>query len=384
MSGRGLRGGSSLADSAQASLAPYLVTRLVTLAALESARLVSRQLHGEGALALRARGATHAGLLSWDAAWYVRIASEGYRLAGHQSLRFFPLYPLCVRALSTLGMSDSAAALVLANVAGFAALVLLHSLVAAESLGRSTASRTVWLLSVWPASFVLMMGYAESLFLVVSVAAFSCWRRRWWLAAVLPAFCAGLCRPVGFLLALPALYEGAAWLRARGGRLRLSPVVSIVLSVAAAPAGTATYLGWSAATGRGFATPLSEQLTASRRGGVADPFVTLFHDGIDFVHGHHLGTAIHAPVALLLVALVLYALVRLPASYGLYGLASVAVSLAAPNLNSLERYALASFPLAVAGALVLERRPLERTALSLLAAGLALAAMLAFLGLYVP
>jgi hypothetical protein len=54
------------------------------------------------------------------------------------------------------------------------------------------------------------------------------------------------------------------------------------------------------------------------------------------------------------------------------------------NLDSFERYALSAFPLSIAAALLLTQSQVERLVLTLLSAGLAGYAVLAFLNLSVP
>jgi hypothetical protein len=382
----GTRRGVAVTESVRASVLPFCVSRAIVLAALGIARFLVDQLGPSlrSATGAKAIGTSHSGLLSWDAAWYLRIAEVGYGGAGKQALRFFPLFPLLGRLVGSLpGISYGTALIVLANVFGFGALVLLHALVSRESLGHETAERSIWILSLWPAAFVLVMGYAESLLLCLSIAAFLCWRTgRWWWSIV-PAYFAGLCRPVGVLLALPALVEAVSWWRSSGHR-SLGSASSRLLAIAAAPAGMVTYLAWSAATHGSFFEPLSEQTSRLHRGGISDPIATLLHDTSDLVHGHHLGTALHAPFAALFVILTIYLFFRLPAAYGLYAAATMAVALTAPNLDSLERYGLACFPLAIAAGCLTERPMVQRVVLSGMGALLAAYALLAFLGLYVP
>jgi hypothetical protein len=378
--------GVAVTESARAAILPFLVSRAIVLGALGTARFLVDELRPSAATAAGARalGASHSGLLSWDASWYLRIAEVGYGSSGKQALRFFPLFPILGRAVGMLPLvSDRAALVLLANVFGLIALVLLHALVSRESLGRSTPERTVWLLSLWPAAFVLVMGYAESLLLCLSIAAFLCWRTgRWWWS-VIPALLAGLCRPVGMLLALPALVEAIAWWRSDGQR-SLGPVASRLLAIVAAPAGAVAYLAWVAATTGSFTEPLTEQTSRVHRGGIADPVTTLLHDAKDLVHGQHLGTALHAPFMVVFLVLTVYIFFRLPASYGWYAAATMAVAITAPNLDSLERYGLACFPLAIAAGCLTERTLALRLVLSGMGALLAVFSLLAFLGLYVP
>ncbi|MET0762178.1 MAG: mannosyltransferase family protein, partial [Thermoleophilaceae bacterium] len=84
-------------------------------------------------------------LARWDAAWYLRIADSGYGDSAPRAA-FFPLYPLLVRSLATLGGGSEAALLLASYVVAFAAFVaaltLLYRLVALE-LGRRLAAPTL-------------------------------------------------------------------------------------------------------------------------------------------------------------------------------------------------------------------------------------------------
>ena len=224
------------------------------------------------------------------------------------------------------------------------------------------------------------MGYADSLLLVTSLLAFIGLRqRRYWLA-ISAAFVAGLCRPVGILLAVPAAIElGANWYSlSRRGR------AAGVATVLAAPVGAACYLGWIQDVYGDFLLPFREQVSVSHRGWVSDPFVTLARDADDLVHGAHLGVAEHGLWALLFVLLALYLLRRLPTSYGWYAVALLAVVLTASNLSSLERYGLGCFPFVIAGAMLTRGAINYRLVLCLSGLLLATFAILAFIGVYVP
>ena len=88
-----------------------------------------------------ARGAAHAGLLSWDASWYERIAAYGYGRLGHEALRFFPLLPLLARAFGALpGTTPGISLIMVANLAALAALAVLYHLVMFE-LGDEACAR---------------------------------------------------------------------------------------------------------------------------------------------------------------------------------------------------------------------------------------------------
>jgi len=361
-----------------AVLPQWAVARVIVLGALGLAHLVVDRAHPTAATAFR----VHQGLLGWDAGWYESIAQFGYRQ--EQSLRFFPLFPLAGRALSVLpGVSAGVALVVLANLSALVATALLRVLVLKESGDRGWADRSVWLLSVAPPAFVLVMGYAEGLLLALCVGCFvvirsarSPWAWGW--AAVLGA-AAGLTRPLGVLLVLPVAIEAARRWRSAGNGERVASAVAVVGPVA----GGGAFLAWSAAAkGDGWA-PLRVQTQAGHHGGLSDPFRTLVHDASGVVH-HHFGTALHVPWVILVVALLVVCWRRLPASYGAFATAVALVAVTGTNLDSFERYALSAFPLVMAAASLTSRPRVERCVVVLAAAGMAGYAVMAFLNLSVP
>jgi hypothetical protein len=182
------------------------------------------------------------------------------------------------------------------------------------------------------------------------------------------------------LLIIPAAIEVSASWRSLPVRERIIGVGVVF----AAPAGAAAYLGWAQEVVGSFLLPLREQLSRSRQGTVTDPFVTFARDARDLLHGTHLGTAEHAFWAVLLVLLAAFIIARLPAGYGWYTVAVLAVVLTASNLESLERYGLGCFPFVIAAAMLTKGRKTYRVVIGLSGSLLLAYAMLAFLGKYVP
>jgi hypothetical protein len=359
------------------AVVPWVLARVVVLGALAVAHELATR--GRPSAAVVAR--VHEGLLGWDAGWYEAIARHGYAGSGHESLRFFPLLPAAARALALVpGIDVGAALVILANGCALGATVALAVLVRRESGDESLARRAAWLLCLAPPAFTLVMGYAEATLLLLAAGVFLALRgRRWWWAAGL-GLAAGLTRPTGVLLAVPALIEALRGLGAASGRERLGR-----LSAVAAPVlGAGAFLGWVGWRYHDALAPLRIQEGAAHRGGFADPFTTLAHDLSFLVHGRHLGEALHLPWALLAVALTVVALRRFPASYGALGAAVVVVALTGSNLDGFERYALSAFPLAMAGASLCRDALVERAVYALAAAGLAGYAVLAFTNLYTP
>jgi hypothetical protein len=372
-------------ESLRESLLPYAVARVVVLGALGLAHFVVDRTHPASA---SAAARVHAGLLGWDAGWYESIARVGYAALGPQSLRFFPAVPLLTHALAWLpGLGDGPALVLLANAAALAATALLYLLTKRETGDPATARRAIWILSLLPAAFVLVMGYAEAVFLVFAIGCFLALRkgtgpegsRPHFAVAGALAFGAALTRPIGVLLALAVVAELVRWWPRLGRAERLTGVAA----VAAPFVGLVAFLAWAKHTVNDWWAPFRVQLQTSHHGGLSDPFSTLYHDATGVLH-HHVGTSLHVPWVLLALALLIVCWRRLPAPYTLFAAAVLATAVAGANLDSFERYALGAFPLSVAAAVLLTGPRLERTVLTLLAAGLAGYSLLAFLNLYVP
>ncbi len=370
---------SIFADLGLASV-PWLISRALVLAALGAARHLTDHLgvaHRPVAL--------HQGLLGWDAAFYGDIARGGYTAVSHgavttEGFRFFPLLPLAGRAVGLLPFVDArGGVVVVANLSALVGAALLIRLITFETGDRALAQRSAAVLLLAPHAFVFVMGYADSLMFALAIAFFLCLRRQHWWWAVAVGFAAGLCRPVGVILVLPALVEAASGLR-RGHRFRPAPLLAVV----APAAGLATYLWWVRGRTGDFFLALRLQNARNLRGGTVSPFTSVDHAFHELFSGDRIGYGLHAITAVVIVVLVVVVARRLPLSYTVYSAASVLVALCARNLDSLERYSLATFPLVVAAAVLLRRPTWERTAMLLLAGGLVAAAMLAFTGALVP
>jgi hypothetical protein len=374
-----------LPESLREALLPFVVARIVVVGALGLAHFIVDRTHpSTPGVASR----VHAGLLGWDAGWYETIARQGYGQLGRQSLRFFPAVPLLTHALAWVpGLGDGAALVLLANAAALAATAMLYVLVRRETGDGAVARRSLWILSLLPAAFVLVMGYAEAVLLVFVLGCFLALRpaagdaglRPHFAVAGVLAFAAALTRPIGVLLVLAVAAELVRWWPRLGRPERLAGVGA----VAAPFVGVLVFLAWSRHTVGDWLAPLRVQLQSSHHGGLSDPFSTLYHDATGVLH-RHVGTALHVPWVVLALAMLVVCWRRLPASYTLFAAAVLATAVAGSNLDSFERYALSAFPLSIAAALVLRESQLERAILTLLAAGLAGYALLAFLNISVP
>ncbi|MFI5275112.1 MAG: mannosyltransferase family protein, partial [Ktedonobacterales bacterium] len=136
--------------------------------------------------------------VNFDGTSYAAIARDGYVTLAQPA--FYPLYPLLERGAAILTLGHlGVAGLLVSNACCLGAFVLLRVL-AERELGRAAARRALLALAVFPTALFLTAAYAESLFLLLSLAAFLALRaHRWPLTGALIAL-AALTRPVGILL----------------------------------------------------------------------------------------------------------------------------------------------------------------------------------------
>ena len=154
----------------------------------------------------------------WDSKWIVGIAEHGYTRA--QEYAFFPLYPGLLGALGRVFFGHYVLAGVVLSLAAALGSFLLLQRVADERLGLGGSRRAVLYLALFPMSLFLQAVYTESLFLLLTLAAFVLAERRRFGPAGLVTGLALLTRPAGFAL-LPALallaWRAPSRLRALGG-----------------------------------------------------------------------------------------------------------------------------------------------------------------------
>jgi hypothetical protein len=187
-------------------------------------------------------------LLIWDGGWFLRVA-EGYpsgytygtdgALQGNE-LAFFPLYPMLIRGLSTIGLSPGTAAITVSWAASIAAAVALH-LLGTSLYGRRAGWALVAICCSAPMSVVLSMAYSESLFLALVAGMFvAAHRQVWWVAGLL-GLGAALTRPTGAAAAVALAVAAVIAVRRDPGR-RWPPLAAAAVALTGVP----LYLGWVA------------------------------------------------------------------------------------------------------------------------------------------
>ncbi len=359
------------------SLPAWLVARVLVVGALALAHYLVDQLHVHDAIV---RATVHSGLVSWDGAYYVDIAAHGYGAMSRDALRFFPLVPMLARPFVWIGIPAKAAVVIVSNVSALVAGVLIFVLARREGRDAATATRAAWFLALAPAAFVLVIGYTEGTTIALALGVFLALRsQRWWIAAGLGVL-AGLTRPSGFLLALPALIEAARGFRG----LPAKQYVARGAAVVGPGIGTLLYLAWVGSQYGDMWLPYSIQTEAGRRGSFTDPIDTISHALRGLFNGHAVGTGLHVPWLAIIVVLLVVCFRTWPASYSAFAAASIGAAALSSNLDSLERYALAAFPLVLVVATLTRDRRIERALLVLSGSAMTVYALLAFFHAYVP
>ncbi|MEN0129982.1 MAG: hypothetical protein AAGC49_11125 [Brevundimonas sp.] len=174
----------------------------------------------------------------WDAGWYQQVVEDGYPSqlprdelgqVQQNTWAFFPLFPMMVRFLMAVtGLEFYQVAPMLALLLGGLAMVVIHRLVAVGA-PRAVAARpglplaTVALVSVFPTSVVLQIGYTESLALLLIALALLMIVRRHYLEAGVVVIALGLTRAVALPMAVVIVVHALVrWRASRTGDDRLT------------------------------------------------------------------------------------------------------------------------------------------------------------------
>ncbi|HTU85490.1 MAG TPA: mannosyltransferase family protein [Solirubrobacteraceae bacterium] len=323
-----------------------------------------------------------AAAVRWDSIHYLSIAAHGY--ARPADAVFFPLYPLLIRGLGFVVVSQPLAGVAISAVSLIVALTMLHRLTRLE-LGERAANAAVLLVAFAPLSFFFTAVYTESLFLALSLGCvYAARRERWKLAAALGGL-AAVTRVTGVVLVVPL---AILWI---GSTRRPRWALAWILVVPAALAG---YLAFNAAKGFGALAPVVQQTGGEHQHLLTGPIDTIAL-AVKAAYWGLRSLATTAPYqpslagpfsggaqnVLLLAVLVIAVLAlvaafrRLPLAYGAYAAAALLVCISSPvagqPLKSLDRYTLTIFPLWMAAAAWIAERRLTRTAVLVSAALLA-------------
>ncbi|MCW2681908.1 MAG: integral rane protein-like protein [Frankiales bacterium] len=289
----------------------------------------------------------------FDALWFLRIASTGYR-QDDASAAFFPLYPLLSRGVANLtGNRWLLGAYLVSNIALIVGLTVFYRLTALEFSDR-TARRAVLYLAVFPTSFFLFAPYTESLFLALSVGCLYAARRSSWLLAGYLGALASLTRSTGLLLALPLAVEALLQYRSssRTSAQRMRGLAAGLLAAAGVGLGIGAYfLYWESVAGD-WRRPLDVQGSNWSRE-KSWPWETLgagLREGTRYF-GSYAGGYHSVDLVLVLVALAagVWIALRVRLTYSLYYWAALlfpmTLAFGGRPLLSMPRFLLVMFPL---------------------------------------
>lgn len=164
----------------------------------------------------------------WDAKSYLALAMHGYSAAGdaRNLIAFFPLYPVVIHAIAIVGISPEIAALLISNVAGVVAAILLYAIARTEQ-DESSAWRAAAVFTVFPTAYFLFVGYTEALFCTLAFGSVLLCRRRRWLASGVLGGLAAATRLTGLVLVPATLVE--LWTRRRRLDALWRPLVGVAL-----------------------------------------------------------------------------------------------------------------------------------------------------------
>ena len=187
----------------------------------------------------------------WDALRFLLIASSGYEgiATPPNSTAFFPLYPMAIRALSTLGFNDIVAAMLISAAGSFVAFAFLYKLATHdvdrrdEPADERAGPRAVLYLALFPTAVFLIAPYSESLFLAGAIPAFYLARCQRWHLVGIPAAIAMGARFAGVFLLIGLAFE---FLRQRNFTFDRAANVALSLLMGALPLlGYGAYLSQS-------------------------------------------------------------------------------------------------------------------------------------------
>jgi hypothetical protein len=313
-------------------------------------------------------------LRNWDGFWYSLIAIEGYDYHP-AATAFWPLYPWSMRLVADIFfIRVETAGLILANVAFFLALVVFHRLVS-QTWNRAIANRAIWLLAFFPTAYYFSAVYSESFFLLFCLLAYYLAAGgKWWQAGLAGAL-AALTRNVGVLIAIPI---GIMFLKQHGIDPRRWPRDWLAVGLPALGPLIYMFSLW-----RTYDDPL--QTLDAQRGWAREqamPWKTfqMAFDQLDLgwlrallesptwasltSHEVRFGFAeyesLDLAVALLVIPLLMYCLIKLPIEYSIFPVILFVIPLFSPStvhpLMSMSRFLIVMFPLFIGLALLTRRQ----------------------------
>jgi hypothetical protein len=291
----------------------------------------------------------------WDAGWYEQIAARGYTYSATEqsAAAFFPVYPLLMRGVMSLGIPVFLAGMLVTWAAGLTSVVLFSRWVA--QVKPEAANLSTWLLVLWPFAFFLYGAvYSDAVFLALVTGAFLLLERRQVLPATLLGMLATATRPVGAAVVVGLLVRHFELAR-REGRT-LSPRDALPALAGLGLVAFMVFLGGQ------FGDPFGFMTTQVGWGQLSGPGAWLKYDVLrTYKPIDQLLPLFHACLAFLVLWLAWRARRTLGWGYAIYAAIAMSLPMASSrDFICMGRYAIAAFPAFAQLALELQPRPRAR------------------------
>jgi hypothetical protein len=304
----------------------------------------------------------------WDTVTFIKLAVEGYTSSAHPMLTP-PLYPTMIWFITApLGgdiVTAAWAAMLIANVFGFFALLHVYRLTRFELGSDADARRAVLYLTVFPTGYYLFAAYTDPIFLAGAAGCLYYARQRRWGWAAFWGTLGAMSRMVGAVLLVPVAWEAWQQWRAHAAPRpvpwsSLACLAAMVAGVAVLPLYTVLVLGMSPLE------PAYTQVERYRSTFVIPGTSLLAAIGQVFTDIQSVSLAgwTDLLLTLLFIALLVPVWRRLPKVYGVYHttllLGYLVVQNALYPLKAQSRYMLGLFPGFLILAMLGRRRAADR------------------------
>ncbi len=140
---------------------------------------------------------------NWDGGHFRVIAENGYL---PQQTVFFPLYPILIKVLMSLGFHSLWGGLIVSNICSVIALFFIYKLTLLD-FSKEAAKKVIFAALIFPTSFYLGAVYSEALFLSLAASSIYFARKNSWLLAAILAGLASVTRLVGVVVIITILIE---------------------------------------------------------------------------------------------------------------------------------------------------------------------------------
>ncbi len=140
----------------------------------------------------------------WDANHYVGLARYGYTNEGDRAFHivFYPLFPWIVRAMSWLGIDAGTAAYIQPNLFFALSVPLMYKLLRID-FSKNVSVNAILLMIFNPFAFFFSFPFTESTFLFLSLLFFFLIRKEKWIWAGLCGILVALTKNFGLILVIP-------------------------------------------------------------------------------------------------------------------------------------------------------------------------------------